>query len=69
MTKSYRNKHVVGYIARFILETAMISQLFCHQIIWNMRANCFKDDAAEIVCPLGVVNERPFESEISRKML
>ncbi|KAG9318618.1 hypothetical protein JVU11DRAFT_711 [Chiua virens] len=38
----------LGYIARFILETAMISQLFCHQIIWNMRANCFKDDAAEI---------------------
>jgi phosphatidylinositol 4-kinase len=38
-----------GYVARFIFETAKISQLFCHQIIWNMKANCFKDDAAEIV--------------------
>ncbi|KIJ69126.1 hypothetical protein HYDPIDRAFT_23983 [Hydnomerulius pinastri MD-312] len=38
----------LGYIASFIFETAKISQLFCHQIIWNMKANCFKDDAAEI---------------------
>jgi phosphatidylinositol 4-kinase len=38
-----------GYIARFISETAKISQLFCHQIIWNMKANCFKDDLAEMV--------------------
>lgn len=53
---------MVGYIARFILETAMISQLFCHQIIWNMRANCFKDDAAEIVCPVSVVGDPTFES-------
>ena len=39
----------IGYVARFIFDTAKISQLFCHQIIWNMKANCFKDDAAEIV--------------------
>jgi phosphatidylinositol 4-kinase len=38
-----------GYVARFIFETAKISQLFCHQIIWNMKANCYKDDAAEVV--------------------
>ncbi|KAF9526949.1 hypothetical protein CPB83DRAFT_856867 [Crepidotus variabilis] len=38
----------LGYVARFIFETAKISQLFCHQIIWNMKANCYKDDAAEI---------------------
>jgi phosphatidylinositol 4-kinase len=42
----------LGYVARFILETAQISQLFCHQIIWNMKANCYKDDAAEIVSAL-----------------
>jgi phosphatidylinositol 4-kinase len=48
----------LGYIARFILETAMISQLFCHQIIWNMRANCFKDDAAEIEDPMKPVLDR-----------
>ncbi|KAF8623467.1 hypothetical protein AX15_006251 [Amanita polypyramis BW_CC] len=38
----------LGYVARFIFETARISQLFCHQIIWNMKANCYKGDAAEI---------------------
>lgn len=42
-------QHPAGYVARFILETAKISQLFCHQIIWNMKANCYKDDAGEAV--------------------
>lgn len=42
----------LGYVARFIFETAKISQLFCHQIIWNMRANCFKDDAADVEDPI-----------------
>ncbi|KAH9852668.1 atypical/PIKK/PI4K protein kinase [Lenzites betulinus] len=37
----------LGYVARFIFETAKISQLFCHQIIWNMKANCYRDDACE----------------------
>ncbi|KAH8915531.1 hypothetical protein BT69DRAFT_1288690 [Atractiella rhizophila] len=38
----------LGYVERFIFETASISQLFCHQIIWNMKANTHKDDNAEI---------------------
>ncbi|KAJ3814722.1 hypothetical protein F5876DRAFT_72711 [Lentinula aff. lateritia] len=38
----------LGYVSRFIFETAKISQLFCHQIIWNMKANCYKDDLAEV---------------------
>ena len=38
-----------GYVARFIFETAKISQLFCHQIIWNMKANTYKDDQADVV--------------------
>ncbi|KAG2144576.1 hypothetical protein DEU56DRAFT_790388 [Suillus clintonianus] len=42
----------LGYIAQFIFETANVSQLFCHQIIWNMKANCYKDDAAEIEDPM-----------------
>ncbi|KAM6500354.1 hypothetical protein JOM56_003368 [Amanita muscaria] len=42
----------LGYVARFIFETAKISQHFCHQIIWNMKANCFKDDAGQIEDPL-----------------
>ncbi|KAF9446332.1 hypothetical protein P691DRAFT_708828 [Macrolepiota fuliginosa MF-IS2] len=42
----------LGYVSQFIFETAKISQLFCHQIIWNMKANCYKDDAAEIEDPM-----------------
>lgn len=34
---------------RFIFETSKISQLFCHQMIWTMKANCYKDDLAEEV--------------------
>jgi phosphatidylinositol 4-kinase len=33
-----------GYVERFILRTAKISQLFSHQIIWNILANSYKDD-------------------------
>ncbi|PHH75412.1 hypothetical protein CDD80_2386 [Ophiocordyceps camponoti-rufipedis] len=38
----------LGYVERFILETAQFSQLFAHQIIWNMKANSFKDDDAQV---------------------
>lgn len=38
----------LGYIRRFILETANVSQLFAHQIIWNMAANSFKDEDSKI---------------------
>lgn len=41
-----------GYVAQFILKTSLISQLFCHQILWNMDANKYKDDNAEEVDPL-----------------
>lgn len=39
----------LGYVERYILETAMSSQLFAHQIIWNMKANSYKDDDSQIV--------------------
>lgn len=33
-----------GYVERLILDTARISVLFSHQIIWNMLANSYKGD-------------------------
>src|SRR5690242_14543078 len=40
---------VLGYVERYIIETAKFSQLFAHQIIWNIKANAYKDEASEVV--------------------
>jgi phosphatidylinositol 4-kinase len=42
----------LGYIERYIIETAKFSQLFAHQIIWNMKANAYKDEDSEVVSRL-----------------
>lgn len=39
---------VLGYVERYIIETATFSQLFAHQIIWNMKANSYKDEDSQI---------------------
>lgn len=39
---------VLGYVQRYIIETAKHSQLFAHQIIWNMRANAYKDEDSSV---------------------
>jgi len=56
----------LGYVERFIVETGKFSQLFAHQIIWNIRANSYKDDDATIEDPLkptlDIVTERLINS-------
>lgn len=42
----------LGYIQRYIIETATFSQLFAHQIIWNMKANAYKDEDSQVVSVL-----------------
>ena len=37
----------LGYVERYIVETAKFSQLFAHQIIWNMKANAYKDEDSQ----------------------
>lgn len=38
---------MLGYIRVFILDTAKSSQRFAHQIIWNMKANMYKDESCQ----------------------
>ena len=39
----------LGYVQQYIIETAKFSQLFAHQIIWNMKANAYKDEDSTVV--------------------
>lgn len=54
----------LGYVQRYIVETAKFSQLFAHQIIWNMKANAYKDEDSTIEDPL-----KPTLDVVEEKML
>ncbi|CAO1625236.1 unnamed protein product [Sympodiomycopsis kandeliae] len=41
-----------GYVEQFVFETSKVSQLFCHQILWNMKANSYQDDDGEVPDPM-----------------
>lgn len=43
---------VLGYVERYIVETSKFSQLFAHQIIWNMKANAYKDEDSQVPDPV-----------------
>lgn len=40
-----------GYVERYIMEAGQVSQLFAHQIIWNMSANFYVDADKECIKP------------------
>lgn len=54
-----------GYVEQFIFETSKISQLFCHQIIWNMKANSYRDDEAEEEDPMKPTLDRMVENIVA----
>lgn len=54
----------MGYVEKYIMEAGQVSQLFAHQLIWNMKANFFVDADKECVKPdaLKPVLERVIEN-------
>ncbi|KAJ9086469.1 phosphatidylinositol-4- kinase [Entomophthora muscae] len=42
----------LGYAEKFILDAARVSQLFAHQIIWNMKANFYRNEETQEEDPL-----------------
>ncbi|KAJ2644233.1 phosphatidylinositol-4- kinase, partial [Coemansia sp. RSA 1694] len=50
-----------GYVERAIISSAKISQHFAHQIIWNMKANMFKDEDSLVADSLKPALDRVVE--------
>ncbi|RAH86526.1 phosphatidylinositol 4-kinase [Aspergillus japonicus CBS 114.51] len=55
----------LGYVEHYILETAKLSQLFAHQVIWNMKANSYKDEDSQIPDPLKPTLDRFMDALIA----
>jgi phosphatidylinositol 4-kinase A len=55
----------LGYVEQYIVETGKFSQLFAHQIIWNIKANAYKDEDSQIPDPVKPTLDKVMESLIS----
>ncbi|KAL5335246.1 hypothetical protein BJX70DRAFT_329101 [Aspergillus crustosus] len=55
----------LGYVERYILETARQSQLFAHQVIWNMKANSYKDEDSQVPDPLKPTLDRSMDTLVT----
>lgn len=55
----------LGYVERYIVEAGRLSQLFAHQIIWNMKANAYKDEDSQQPDPVKPVLDQVMGALIS----
>ncbi|KAF9177874.1 phosphatidylinositol-4- kinase [Haplosporangium sp. Z 767] len=55
----------LGYVEKYIMGAARVSQLFAHQIIWNMKANMYKDNNSEVPDPLKPTLDRIIENIVN----
>ncbi|KAG0005415.1 phosphatidylinositol-4- kinase [Entomortierella chlamydospora] len=55
----------LGYVEKYILHAARVSQLFAHQIIWNMNANMYRDNNSEVPDQLKPTLDRIIESIVN----
>lgn len=56
---------MLGFVERYIIETGKFSQLFAHQIIWNMKANAYKDEESQEPDPIKPTLDKVMDSLIS----
>ncbi|KIV94536.1 hypothetical protein PV10_02292 [Exophiala mesophila] len=55
----------LGYVERYIIEAGSLSQLFAHQIIWNMKANAYKDEDSQVPDPVKPTLDKVMNSLVS----
>jgi len=55
----------LGYVERYIIETGKFSQLFAHQIIWNIKANAYKDEDSQVPDPAKPIFDKVMDSLVA----